>query len=166
MRLALGLISGARAIKNSLQRCRLQGLVEPGAAFTGGHRQQVLACFEGLQHFQHAAKQADVVLAQGVMVHVARPQLRVALPGHVGGNMCQRLGPAQANHIRGGLVAGHGAAHIMHGVLNTAGDQGGGIKQGAIPVKGNQVKTARSRHLRTPTGWPGRQMPPVRGVKG
>ena len=37
------------------------------------------------------------------------------------------------------------AAHIQHGLLDAAGNGHGGIKQSAIPVKGQQIKTAVRR---------------------
>ena len=84
------------------------------------------------------------MLDRKIMVAVAVPQQRVTFFGHIRRRMGQCLHQAHANHIRGSLVTGFLASHIEHGGLDAAGNDGGGVKQGAIPVKGDQVKTSRS----------------------
>ena len=56
--------------------------------------------------------------------------------------MGQCLHQAQTDHISSSLVGRHGPTHIAHRCLNAAGDDFGGVKQGAIPVEGYQVKVA------------------------
>ena len=114
-----------------------------------------LALERRVQQIQHALKQADVVLVRNVMVPVARTQLGVTIYRDIGRSMGQRLHQSHANHIGCVAVAWHGPAHVPHGILDTARDDGGRVKQRAIPVKSNQVELAWSWRIRVQKVWHG-----------
>jgi hypothetical protein len=69
MRLARGLVGGARAVEHAVQFLGRQRLVEPATRLAGGHRQQVVPLLQLTQQRQHAVEQAQVVL---VLVVVER----------------------------------------------------------------------------------------------
>ena len=75
-----------------------------------------------------------------VVVAIALAKLRVTRLGHIRRCMGQRRPQAHANDKGGIAVARHGAAHIPHRQLDAARDDGRGVKQGAVPVKGDQVE--------------------------
>jgi hypothetical protein len=69
--------------------------------------------------------------------------------------------------VAGVLVARHGATHVAHRCLDAAGDEGGGVEQGAVPVEGDVVELAwshggslaspsklRTGERRHPSRWP------------
>ena len=80
------------------------------------------------------------MLNRKVVVPIAVPQQGVTLFGDVRGGVGQSLHQAHANHKRGFFVGWLLATHIHHGCLDTAGNDGSRVKQGAIPVKSNQIK--------------------------
>ena len=88
---------------------------------------------------------ADVVLVQRVVVSIAHTKLRVLLARHVRSRVRQRIHQSQPDDVRCGLIAGNRAADIAHRVLNASRNDGGGIKQRPVPVKGNQVVAACAR---------------------
>lgn len=67
--------------------------------------------------------------------------LGIFLQGHRGG-VRQCLHQSQADDVRRSFFAGLLPADIDHGTLNATRDDGGGIKQRAIPIEGDQVKLA------------------------
>ena len=140
MGLARRLVRRSRGVKKIFERDVAQGLVQAPAAFACGYRQKMLALLERGQHVHDARKQGDVVLVQRVVVLVALTQQGVLFSGHIGRGMGQSLRQAQANDVRRVPVAGHRATDVGHGQLDAAGNDGRGIKQRAVPVKGNQVK--------------------------
>ena len=142
MRLALGFIGRARGVKQAVQLHRAQCLVQPMAALAGGNGQPVLARLQHLQQLQHAVEQRNVVLVRQVVVAVTRTQLRVFFFRQIGRRMGQRRHQAHAYDVGSLLVAGHRSAQIAHRGLDAARDDLGGIEQRAIPVEGDEVKTA------------------------
>ena len=102
----------------------------------------VIAASAG-NHAQGVALAAAVLVRQ-IVVSVALAQQWVFVFGHIGRGMRQRGHERHADHIRGLLSRGDLAAHILHRQLDAAGDDGGGIEQGAVPVEGDQVKLTGS----------------------
>ena len=49
----------------------------------------------------------------------------------------------EADHIGRVLRTGHRSPHIAHRLLDAAHDDGGAVKQGAVPIKSNQVIAAQ-----------------------
>ena len=97
-----------------------------------------------LQHGQHTLEQTDVVLMRHIVMAITLAEQRVFLFRHVGGRAGQGRYQGHADHIGGGLVAGHLPTNIGNGVLNAAHDDAGGIEQGAVPIEGDQIETARA----------------------
>jgi hypothetical protein len=94
------------------------------------------------QHGQHAIKQADVVLVLQIMKAVTLAQRGVFVLGHIGRGVSQSGHQGHADDKGRCLVAGFDATHIDHRRLDAAGDDGGRVKQGAVPIEGNQIKLA------------------------
>ena len=82
------------------------------------------------------------MLVGKVMVAVTVGQQRMFFGGDVRRGVGQGLHQAQSNHVRGGLGAGHRTADIGNRLLDAAGDQACGVRQGSVPVKSNQVEAA------------------------
>ena len=100
------------------------------------------ACLERVEQGQHAFKKAQIVGVGLVVMPIALTQCRVFVNRHIRCGMGQCLHQAQADHIACSLVSRDGSPHIAYRRLDAAGDDFGGIKQGAIPVEGDQVKIA------------------------
>ena len=99
----------------------------------------------------NAIEQAQVVLMRQIVVAVALTQQRVFVFGHIGGRMGQSRHQGHAYDIRSVLRAGYFATDIAHCLLDAARDDGGAVKQRAVPVKRNQVKAAQ-RFLQAENG--------------
>ena len=142
MRFALCLVSRTRGIKQLPQFNRPQGSIQTTATFASGHGQQVLARLEFMQHGQGALKKADALLFGHVVVLVPGAELGMALGRNIWRSVCQGRAQTHTNHVGCILVTGHPAAHIRHRLLDAAHNDGSRIKQGAVPVEGNQVKAS------------------------
>src|SRR3990167_949387 len=158
--LACGFIGRARSVEQALQLHGSQGLVEPAPALSRGHCQPVVPALEFGQQRQHTFKKADVVLTRQVVVAVTLPKLRVFLARYIGRRMGQRLHEPHADDVAGGLITGHGSTDVAHSRLNAARDDGGGVKKGSIPVKGDEVELARAHGFRVNGGCLALSAPP------
>jgi hypothetical protein len=98
--------------------------------------------FQLCQHGQDTVKKNNVVLVLGVVVAIALPKFWVFFNSHIRGSVRQCLHQSQPDNIRRGFFAGFLPANIDHSTLNATRDDGGGIKQRAIPIEGDQVKLA------------------------
>ena len=142
--LASGFICRARAVKHPLELRVFQCLIEPHAALARGHRQPMTTAAQVAQQRQDAVKQANIVLMLEEMMAIAIAKLGIFLGRHIGCGTGQCRHQRHANHIGCLLIAGHGATHIAHSLLNAARDDGGGICHRSIPVKSDQIEAART----------------------
>ena len=126
----------------------------------------MLARLQVCKHAKHPVKEADVVLMGGVMMTVTRSQLGVTVNRHIRCGMRQSLHQAHADDIGRIFVAWPGAAYILNCVLDALRDDGRGVKQGAIPVKGDQVKLAGHFSSQVRLGLHGSRMLRVQWVIG
>jgi|GEM_PF-4422244 len=140
--LGAGFVSCAGAIEHVAQLHVLQRFVQALAALAGGHGQPVLPRLEHGQHLQRALEQAELVLTGEVVVAVAQSQLGHACRIQGWGDMGQRIVQAQADHVGRRLARGHRQAQVGAGGLDAAGDQGGRVEQGAIPVEHDEIELA------------------------
>lgn len=142
--LASGLVGRARAVKQSLELRILQRMVEPHAALARGHAQPVAALAQLGKQRQDAVKHADIVLMLEEVKAIAIGQLRIFFGRNIGCRAGQGRHQRHADHIGSLLVAGHGAAHITHRLLDAATDDGRGVRHRPIPVECNQIEAAWS----------------------
>ena len=98
--------------------------------------------FQLCQHGQDAVKKNNVVLVRGVVVAIALSKFWVFFYRDIGGGVRQCLHQSQTDDIRRGFFARFLPADIDHSTLDATRDDGGGIKQRAIPIEGDQVKLA------------------------
>ena len=98
--------------------------------------------FQLSQQGQDAVKKNNVVLVRRVVVAIALSKFWVFLNRYNGGGVRQCLHQSQPDDIRRGFFAGFLPADIDDSALNATRDDGGGIKQRAIPIEGDQVKLA------------------------
>jgi hypothetical protein len=94
------------------------------------------------QHGQDAVKKDNVVLVCGVVVAIALSKFWVFFNCHIRCGVRQGLHQSQPDDIRRSFFAGFLPSDINHSKLNATRDDGGGIKQRAIPIEGDQVKLA------------------------
>ena len=103
-----------------------------------------MTLFQFCQQLQNAVKQHQIMLMGHVMVAITRPQLRVLFHWHIRGGMGQSLHQGHADDIGSRFPRGLLAPHIHHSKLDAPRDDGGRVKQGAVPIKGDQVKLPRA----------------------
>ena len=142
-----------------MQPGQTQRAIQPPAAFARGHGQPVVARLQFGQKRAHAVKKADVVLARQVVLAVALGQQRVFFGRHIRRGMGQRGRQRHADDVGGGFAAGLLSAHIRHGLLNGADDEGGGVEQGAVPVEADEVKAAGHGQLGRAGAGPQKKAP-------
>ena len=92
------------------------------------------------EQVQRAGKQRQLMLARDVVVSVACGQFHNTIARQLRHHMRQRFEQTQADHIGRLGVAGPRRAHVHASILNATHDLAGGIKQGAVPIKNDQVK--------------------------
>jgi hypothetical protein len=106
------------------------------------------------QHLQRALEQTEFVLRGHVMLAIAQAKFRVAFRRQAGDGMLQRIVQTQADDIGCLGITGGRHANVAASLLDAAHDQRRRVKQGAVPIEGDQVEAARTQsHGRAGGRW-------------
>ena len=121
----------------------LERPIEAAPRLAGGDREKMAAGMQFSDQLAGALEQRDFrVLAEEVATIVPR-QFRMRRFRQFREQHLQRLAQAEADDMAGFFARWHRQVHIETGRLYAGGDHTGGVHQGAIPIKDQEIKTTR-----------------------